>query len=345
MIINPPQHRDESLKRPIACIFPLLKFATERKLPIQRLLDGSGLKIMDFLDDRSMLEWSQEKRLTQNLINLCPEPELALKLGRFYETRSQGITGQLLLSAKDLREAINILVRFSTLSHVLFKLTFEHRIDVCRVHLRSRIPLAELRGFMMERDLSAAVTVIEDLFGLHQSELVSRVCLSHSPLAEKEQYDRFLINNVQFNQPANYVDLYPQQLTLPSRQPIKTAKQLLYQQCQTEMLLRGEMADSIADKVQWYLESQNRFPAMPEMANYLHMTERTLRRKLADEGHKYRSIVDDVRQIRSIELLNQKELSIESIAEELDYSEASAFINAFRRWHRKTPSQYRKEQC
>lgn len=334
-----------AFSRPIASILPLMKFAAKRHLDMDQLLEGTRLNRYSFLDSEFQIMLDQEIRLTNNLQALCPEPELPLALGRFYETRTQGITGQLLLSAQDLQEALDILVRFSSLSHVFFQLTIENRNKVCRLHLKPRVSLGRLQGFMMERDLSAAVTVVEDLFAISQQELVAEVGLTHSPLASKQVYKDFLIENTLFNQPSDYVDIPLHLLSMKTARDSSNEKQLLYQRCRTEMLLRGEVNDSVSEKVQWYFQCHDALPDMKEMAEHLHMTERTLRRKLTAEGVSFRDILNEARQQKAIELLANRTLSIESVAEILGYSEASAFINAFRRWQGKTPNQFRQLQA
>ncbi|MGE8496810.1 MAG: helix-turn-helix domain-containing protein, partial [Pseudomonas sp.] len=50
---------------------------------------------------------------------------------------------------------------------------------------------------------------------------------------------------------------------------------------------------------------------------------------------------DEVRQAIAEELLEIDSLTLEDIAERLDYGEVSNFIHAFKRWKGLTPGQYR----
>ena len=74
----------------------------------------------------------------------------------------------------------------------------------------------------------------------------------------------------------------------------------------------------------------------------MHMTERTLRRKLSEEGTRYREILDDVKCQLAIRYLQSSSLKQESIANLLGYSDSRNFRRAFKRWTRKSPAAYRK---
>lgn len=70
------------------------------------------------------------------------------------------------------------------------------------------------------------------------------------------------------------------------------------------------------------------------------MTERTLRRRLADEGTSFRDLLAEVRQTMAEELLSSTGLSVSEVAARLGYSSPSAFIHAFQKWHGCSPRQF-----
>ncbi len=83
------------------------------------------------------------------------------------------------------------------------------------------------------------------------------------------------------------------------------------------------------------------FRDMREVAIRLNLTERTLRRKLKDEGTSFQTIKDEMRRDNAIHLLNQSRLSILEISQQLGFSETAAFSRAFKQWTGQTPGAFR----
>jgi AraC-like DNA-binding protein len=74
------------------------------------------------------------------------------------------------------------------------------------------------------------------------------------------------------------------------------------------------------------------------------MTPRTLRRQLLSEGVTFTDVRRQVSMSRARELLAGSSLSVEWIAAELGYASTTAFINAFKKGHNATPSEYRRRR-
>jgi AraC-like DNA-binding protein len=80
---------------------------------------------------------------------------------------------------------------------------------------------------------------------------------------------------------------------------------------------------------------------MSSIARQLGMSERTLNRRLAEQGVTYQELLDDVRKASSGRYLDESTLSIGEIAYLLGYSEPAAFHRAFKRWYGMTPEHFR----
>ena len=77
------------------------------------------------------------------------------------------------------------------------------------------------------------------------------------------------------------------------------------------------------------------------MADHLHMSRRTLQRKLADADVTYKQLVDDTRRDLAMRHLDDPSYSITDVTFLLGFSQQSAFTRAFRRWTGMSPSEYR----
>lgn len=85
-------------------------------------------------------------------------------------------------------------------------------------------------------------------------------------------------------------------------------------------------------------------PTLGEVAKRLGVSERTLHRRLADEGTRFLALVEEARRERAFLLLGDRSLSASEVASLLGYGEPSTFFRAFRRWTGQTPQVWRKAQ-
>jgi len=78
-----------------------------------------------------------------------------------------------------------------------------------------------------------------------------------------------------------------------------------------------------------------------DVARDLGMSERTLARKLADEGLNFTDILQQLRRDLAVRYLDDRKLRVSKIAWLLGFKEVSAFTHAYKRWTGKTPSEIR----
>jgi AraC-like DNA-binding protein len=82
-------------------------------------------------------------------------------------------------------------------------------------------------------------------------------------------------------------------------------------------------------------------PSFEQMAESLHMSESSLRRRLLKEETSYQSIKDQVRCEIAVEHLRREDIKINDLAELLGFTEPSSFVRSFRGWMGVTPRAYR----
>jgi|SaaInlV_125m_DNA_1040241.scaffolds.fasta_scaffold46285_1 AraC-like DNA-binding protein len=83
-------------------------------------------------------------------------------------------------------------------------------------------------------------------------------------------------------------------------------------------------------------------PRFNAIAESLGIPGHTLRRRLVKEGTSYRDIKNQTRLDAALYYLGMYKLSIEQVSERAGFSEASAFVRAFKNWTGVPPDQYRK---
>jgi AraC-like DNA-binding protein len=84
------------------------------------------------------------------------------------------------------------------------------------------------------------------------------------------------------------------------------------------------------------------FPSVIEMADYLNVSVRTLRRRLKDVDTTYQEFKDHTRRDAAEQLLSRPELKINAVAAMLGFDEPSAFHRSFKKWTGVTPGEYRQ---
>jgi AraC-like DNA-binding protein len=85
-------------------------------------------------------------------------------------------------------------------------------------------------------------------------------------------------------------------------------------------------------------------PDRQQLAQTLNLSERTLQRRLAEEGNSYQQLLNDTRRQLAERHLRDGRLAATEIALLLGYSEPSVFFRAFRQWTGLTPGEYRATQ-
>lgn len=77
------------------------------------------------------------------------------------------------------------------------------------------------------------------------------------------------------------------------------------------------------------------------VARKLHVSVRTLGRRLEEEGTSFKVLLNDVRRELALNMLVRGDLPIADVARQLDFADVSTFHRAFRRWTGQTPATYR----
>jgi AraC-like DNA-binding protein len=158
---------------------------------------------------------------------------------------------------------------------------------------------------------------------------------------ESEVYERFFGCPVRFHAEENAIVLSVQD----TDRPLPSAnKQLaaVFDRMLAEQLGRLDTSDVVSRcraEVLQHLESGEM--TEEDMAKRLHMSRRTLQRRLAEAETNYLRLVDDTRKDLALRYIEDAARSITDIAFTLGFSQQSAFTRAFKRWTGLNPTEYR----
>jgi AraC-like DNA-binding protein len=107
-----------------------------------------------------------------------------------------------------------------------------------------------------------------------------------------------------------------------------------------ELTRIGMSGEDLLGRVRALLSAGGTF-GLVDVAQALHVSPRTLRRRLSDHGVTFHALVSDARRTEAIRLLRHSVLTVEQIGEQLGYADAGNFCRAFKRWTGQTPGTYR----
>ncbi len=83
-------------------------------------------------------------------------------------------------------------------------------------------------------------------------------------------------------------------------------------------------------------------PSLRKASEELHLSERTLIRKLKQLDQSFRSILESERKQYADKLLRDGKYTVFDIADILGYTESASFCRAFKAWFGQSPSAYRR---
>jgi len=87
-----------------------------------------------------------------------------------------------------------------------------------------------------------------------------------------------------------------------------------------------------------------RRPTIEDIADALHISSRTLQRRLQDGGSSFQRVLEEARHQLARHYLNNSVLELNEAAYLLGYEDGNSFVRAFRTWEGVPPAQWREQQ-
>jgi AraC-like DNA-binding protein len=130
-------------------------------------------------------------------------------------------------------------------------------------------------------------------------------------------------------------------LELPIVAADRAALRLARQQCERAL---AELHDgrNFVHCVKRLIARAGGFRTLEEVADRVHMSPRTLRRRLASYGVNFADLIDEERRNEAQLLLQSSDRSLRWVGEQLGYATLPNFVRAFKRWTGQTPAAYRR---
>ena len=292
---------------------------------------GLGITRQQINDPTVRVSYRQARTVIVRGLKVLRDPALGLLIGRNETIGSFGLLGLAMMTSRNFGEAMGVGIENHKICGSLLDVDFA-AIDTHTVAVQAwpRFGEIELLPFLCEELFSSCLAIARELVG--PKLIPIRMELTYPAPRYSREYTATFQCDVRFGAQHNRVVIDTQWLEhpLPGYNPLtsRQALALCHQQ------LRGaSCSDEIVGSVERLLRSRLReHPRLTEVARTLHLSERSLRRKLADSGRIFREIHDRVRAERALELLRAGQLSVAEIGIELGFSDPREFRRAFKRW-------------
>jgi AraC-like DNA-binding protein len=304
------------------------------------VLAGTGLTREALADPQLVVSVPTVERVIERARALTGEPGLGFYLGLGMRLSSHGYVGLAAMTASTLRDALDLTVRFSPTRTSALAFRLHEGRSLASLVIEERVPLGRAQDVIV---WSLMVGLWQLGVALTGVPLVGDVDLA---FAEPDYFERFRHlgpgGRARFGARRHGLTFASSFLDLPIRMADPAAFRMLRAQCERALEALG-FADRVSARVRrLLLREEGGLASLEEVAARLAMSSRTLRRRLADEGTVYRTIVDEERRERALLFVRNPDLALDDVAARLGYSDLANFTRAFRRWTGTTPGAYRQ---
>lgn len=318
-----------------------LELARERGLEPDAVLREAGMDAAVFADPSGRITPQEYMGLILTVMRLTGDHGLGLEIGLRLPMTAHGSLGYALMCCGTAAEAAEVLQRFWHLRGRGIRFYFSVQEEWLVFDFRTELDVPDaLRRVLFDAMLTSFYRGLQFLLG--ETGELGELWFDYP---EPEYFAQFRerLPVVRYGMAATQIrvrDTSLLQRKLPMSNP--EALSLAIAQCEREYALLGEGQDDTLAATRTLLRlSVEGYPTPEQIADKLHMSPRTFRRRLQAQDSNYKLLLEDARRRDALVLLENPGLEIQKVAELLGYTTPANFTRAFRQWTGKAPSAYR----
>lgn len=321
----------------------VLMAAVRKGADLQVLCTEMGMtpEQLEQTDARANLE--QCAKVWEVAIRHTGDALLGLHLGEATSPALAGMVGFLMESSPDLQSAFQHVQQFNQLITNATEFSLDIQGDEFHYYIEPvpawRILSENSAQQVVLHSMSGSIHIIKILSG--RTIYPTRVLLRSAKPKDVQEYVRVLKCEPLFNQEHNCIVFRRRDMQLPviGHNP---ALNLFFRELLEKELLKTQAQQSFAAEVRRaILQNFNHvLPQLADIVQFLHVSPRTLQRKLQEEGTSFQQIFDDVKLELATGMLKKPTLTVNEIAYKLGYAEPSVFRRAFKKWTGMSPKTY-----
>ncbi|HEY2930018.1 AraC family transcriptional regulator [Piscinibacter sp.] len=308
-------------------------------LDARALCAEAGIDLDALADSGARCPSEKVSLLWQRAAARSRDPAIALMTPQVSRPANFEVVGYAMMSSQSLHAALERLVRYLRILSDAATIILSERGGECRLDLHLFGGTLPIPGQRYEFDLLTLLNFCRWIVGRELRPL--GVEFAHPALADVQRYREAFQCPVRFDAPSNSLLFARADLALP----LPTANPMLaelHDRFAGERIERLENAStSVKGREQILRRLPDGEPKREEIAKDLCMSERTLQRRLLEEGTSFQQLLDDTRRELAGHYLGQHKLSFAQAAYLLGFSDQGNFTRACKRWFEMTPGQYR----
>ena len=310
------------------------------RMPVAPLLVRVGLTPELIADPDERLSVRSQVRLLEEAAIALKDDCIGFTLAREFDLREIGLIYYVMASSQTLGEGLKRLARYSRVTNEALVFGYREGNSLTISLSYSGVPRHSDRH-QIEFCMFAVLRICRALTG--QNLVPRHFSVAHHRSEGISEMARFVGTKVEFGADADEFDLNVDARGLPLIHADSHLNKLLLKSCEATLADRKGETSQLRTRVENAISSllpHGRVLA-EDVARGLGMSERTLVRRLSDEGLSFTEILQQLRRDLAVRYLTDRKLHVSKIAWLLGFQEVSSFTHAFKRWTGKTPSKMR----
>lgn len=329
---------------PAAVLPGLLDVALHGRVNLQQLFEQAGIDHELVGRDDCYITLAQLDRLLTGAFSQVDSSRFGLDVGRASHPANLGLLGQLMASAANLREVLACLFQFKDLIAPYLQFQWQEKGPLARLLVLPDDSLTFTRTRIHNDVVMASMVAIGRSLAGGDLGLVG-IGLRHEEPESLDDYLDFYGCRPHFSCAANELSLRRDVL----ERPLPGAYPKYHQRLRAtaaDQLQRLQLAQGLSGKVRELLAERladSAAASIETIAAELHLTVRTLQRRLRQEGVSFMQLRDRLRHAAACRALLEEECDLGQLAARLGFSESANFSHAFRRWQGMSPGAFRRQ--
>jgi AraC-like DNA-binding protein len=323
---------------PPAYLKLFLQFAGEAGLPPGRLLAGTGLRAERLLHSDQAVDLADTRRVLSNGTRIFGAG-WHLALARQLTISHHGPLGFAVVTAPDMRAAVDVLARFNGTRSAFVWLAGNEEDDEYVLRVYESVGLGDEREALIEIVMISIQNMLERPLGRELRG--ARIGLAYPAPVYAEQLANSFHAGLEFDAGGHLLSFPAAWLHEPCILHDAAMHRYLLSRCEEDLRAAAGVLPAEVAVRQALLASPQRLPSLGDIAADQHVSPRTLIRRLKRGGTSYKAILEDVRRTLAADYLRHSEMSVAAIAFRLGYQDPSNFGRAFRGWFGVSPGRYR----